>query len=502
MADVFTRDTAREVEEDSPTASLENLLKGIHGEKHKATDGLIMPTSDNKEQGDETIGAIDMEEIEVIDGMALLEESKDDYSRETSAMETSEVVLESGVEVGSPLPPSKHKIRASVPVSGAKVVKNSVPTLTFPFDHVDGNYLIDKNLTINHNELEIGGDVPQNRVLKDDLINRLRLFISKLYEHLEQSEGSTNALKQEYSKKIHEVKESEQLIAQLTGQITEQAKAVSEQLREVQVARESAKKQRQENVIRVEKNNAAALSQIPESYVNQIHIDNGFGEKNVGNDDMNDDAIIDKILQKDSFPGLTYKLTIKKPPLGFTVMTEDGARFPKVERVSRNDLKKAGLEAGLEIMDVNNLSLKNMTAQEVVDAIESRMASSVEIRMRKALIPWTKNTTFSTTSWGTKKAKTTWTLYCTRNKPRIVVLEHNQRKGKSKRKVTIDGEIRYERKSAQELFKISLESDVLMLMIEKESGSGYEYTMQINNLSFSQARKSFIQGRKVIMGVV
>jgi len=500
MADVPTGLISKDVQEDSPTPSLEKLLKAVHGEKNKNTEAAhLLNTSDGRDQDVQTLGVIDMEEIEVIDGMALLEESegKEDHK------ESSEVFLESGVEIGYALPPSKYKIGTKVPAREAQEAKSSAPALTFPFENVQGGYRIENNMAISHDELAIGGEIPENQIMKDHLIHKLRLFINKLNDHLEQSEGSTVALQKEYYKRIDQVKESEELVKQLTGRITEQATAVSEQMRELDAARESAKKERAVP----KKEVPAALPRIVENQVPQVLINNSTGENNaigVGNEDTDemDRVIINEMLKNGSFPtfpGLTYKLTIKRPPIGFTVVTEDGSHYAKVGSVSRNDLKKAGLAAGLEIMNVNEKNLKDMPAEQVLQEIGNRMKSSVTIRMRKPLDPWRKYQEYSTTSWGTKKAKTTWTLYCARAKPRIVVLEHNQRKGKSKRKVVIDGEVRYERKSTQELFKINLESgDVLILMIDRTPEKAYEYTMQINSLSFSRARKSFFENLKAI----
>jgi len=489
MTDVSKGITNKDVQEDSPTPSLEKLLKAVHGEKNKNTEGAhMLNTNDGRDQDVQILGDIDMEEIEVIDGMALLEESegKEDHK------ESSEVFLESGVEVGYALPPSKYKIGTKVPASEVQEGKSSAPALTFPFENVQGGYRIENNMAISHNELAIGGEIPENQIMKDHLIHKLRLFINKLNDHLEQSEGSTVALQKEYYKKINQVRESEELVKQLTGRITEQATAVSEQMRELEAARESVNKERAE----AEKEAPVALPPIVENQVPQLPIGNATGESNEITDEM-DRVIINEMLKNGSFPtfpGLTYKLTIKRPPIGFTVVTEDGSHYAKVGSVSRNDLKKAGLSAGLEIMNVNDLSLKNMPAEQVLQEIGDRMKTSVTIRMRKPLDPWRKYREYSTTSWGTRKAKTTWTLYCARAKPRIVVLEHNQRKGKSKRKVVIDGEVRYERKSSQELFKINLESgDVLLLMIDRTPEKAYEYSMQINSLSFSRARKSFFE---------
>merc|ERR1719193_550069 len=113
MTDVYSNFNTKDVRENSPTPSLEKLLKAVHGEKDKDTEGPNKVYNNVQIQAGEAIG-IDMEEIEVIDGMALLEEKE---GKEDSQIEFSEVFLESGVEVGRALPPSKHKIKTMPPVS-------------------------------------------------------------------------------------------------------------------------------------------------------------------------------------------------------------------------------------------------------------------------------------------------------------------------------------------------------------------------------------------------
>ena len=115
--------------------------------------------------------------------------------------------------------------------------------------------------------------------------------------------------------------------------------------------------------------------------------------------------------------------------------------------------------------------------------------------MRRELAPWKQYTDYQTTSWGTKKAITTWTFYCTKGRPRIVVLEHNQRKGKSKRKVLIDGEIRYERKSNKETFNFRFSNDVIYLKITKSRDAQYSYSLRINDSSFDESKTSFLIAR-------
>merc|ERR1719320_1464274 len=215
-----------------------------------------------------------------------------------------------------------------------------------------------------------------------------------------------------------------------------------------------------------------------------------------GNDEIfsRQQTLVDELLAKDSFPGFTYKLTIKKPPIGFTLMKMEGAKFCKVDSISRNDLKKSGLVTGLQILSINNIKLKNMSLPQVLQTLE-KQKMPVEIRLRRELTPWKQYTEFQTTSWGTKKAVTTWTFYCSRNKPRIVVLEHNQRKGKSKRRVLIDGEIRYERKSTEDSFKFSLENDIIYIMIRRSPNAQYSYELRINDSSFYDAMTSFVIAR-------
>merc|ERR1719219_2236941 len=104
----------------------------------------------------------------------------------------------------------------------------------YPFKKVDGTYYVDSALRISHLELMVGGEIPTSSYEKDDLIRRLRLFISRLNVNLEKSEDTNKLLKRKYQKQAEEVKESEGLIRQLTGRITEQANmtvAVEEQMK-------------------------------------------------------------------------------------------------------------------------------------------------------------------------------------------------------------------------------------------------------------------------------
>lgn len=438
------------------------------------------------EDSDDIVDAI--EEIEVIDGMALLQEDVKDDSKEHD-----EVFIETGVEAGKPLPPSKRKKRKS----GAQ---NSV--LSF----------VENDLRISSKELMVGGPIPDDSLGKNDLIQRLRMFIHKLHSDLEKSEDKGNVLKKEYSKKMIEVKESEELVQHLTGRLTEQATAVREQMMEVQHARS----ERSSKKPSVKANNAMGfnegiilpneLGQIAEGGMTDEQMARMLAQSEMNQGQVNSPAsgkedlfmsqqtLIGEILREDSFPGFTYKLTIKKPPLGFTLMKDEGAKFCKVEGISRNDLKKSGLVTGLQILSVNGIELENMTLQQVTNILKTQ-AMPVEIRMRRALTPWKQYTEFQTTSWGTKKAVTTWTFYCSNSKPRIVVLEHNQRKGKSKRKVLIDGEIRYERKSTQESFKFSVDDDVIHLEITKGRDALYSYTIRINDSSFDESMNNFVIAR-------
>merc|ERR1719192_1506320 len=99
--------------------------------------------------------------------------------------------------------------------------------------------------------------------------------------------------------------------------------------------------------------------------------------------------LIDNILPADSFPGFTYKLTIKAPPMGFTLKKDEGARYAKVSSISRNDLRKAGLVPGLQILSVNGASLSNMSLVEIKGVLDTSEMPA-EIRMRRALSPWTR----------------------------------------------------------------------------------------------------------------
>lgn len=438
------------------------------------------------EESDDIVDAI--EEIEVIDGMALLQEDgKDDMK------ELSEVFLETGVEEGQPLPPSQRG--------------NYVEGSNFPVENVQGTYYVVNNLRISHFELMVGGPVPSDNPGKDDLINRLRLFIHELHGHLEKSEDKRNVLKKEYTKKKIEVKESEELVLHLTGQLTEQATAIQKQMMEVEHARS------ERNVLVMDNRNGMSNevqfpyqnSQIAEGMTDEqlarkLYEDerSKLNEKPVAPDSDNmfvrQQTLMDEILAKESFPGFTYKLTIKKAPLGFTLKKTEGAKFCKVDSINRNDLKKSGLVSGLQILEVNKIKLRNKSLPQVLNILESQVMP-VEIRLRRELTPWKQYTEFQTTSWGTKKAVTTWTFYCSRSKPRIVVLEHNQRKGKAKRKVLIDGEIRYERKSAEDSFKFTLENDIIYIMIRRSPNAQYTYELRINDSSFYDAMTSFVIAR-------
>merc|ERR1719195_285780 len=116
------------------------------------------------------------------------------------------------------------------------------PANPFPFQNSGGTnptYFVDRDLKISHLELMVGGNIPESISEKDDLIRRLRIFISKLNVNLEQSEDKHKLLKKELSKKNEEVKESEELVRQLTSTVTNQATAVAQQIKEVEKARES-----------------------------------------------------------------------------------------------------------------------------------------------------------------------------------------------------------------------------------------------------------------------
>jgi len=427
-----------------------------------------------------------IDEIEVIDGMALLHEDvKEDIK------DLDEVVMETGVEEGQPLHPSH---------SGNYIgeVRN------FPVENVQGTYYVVNNLKISHFELMVGGPIPSDPSGKDDLIKRLRLFIHELHNHLEKSEDKRNVLKREYSKKIMEVKESEELVQHLTGQLTEQASAIQKQMVEVEHARSSSNQ-----LLEKDKNFGINEDFLPYqlAMISEGMTDEQLARKlaeeersklnaKKGNNKIfsRQQSIVDEVLAKDAFPGFTYKLTIKKPPLGFTLEKTKGSKFCKVDSISRNDLKKTGLVSGLQILTVNNIKLKNKSLPQVLGILESQ-PMPVQIRLRRELTPWKQYTEFQTTSWGTKKAVTTWTFYCSKNKPRIVVLEHNQRKGKSKRKVLIDGEIRYERKSTEDSFKFTLENDVIYVSIRKDPDGQYTYELQINESSFYDAMTKFVVAR-------
>jgi len=427
-----------------------------------------------------------IDEIEVIDGMALLHEDvKEDIQ------DLDEVVMETGVEEGQPLHPSQRG-------NYIGEIRN------FPVENVQGTYYVDNNLKISHFELMVGGPIPSDPSGKDDLIKRLRLFIHELHNHLEKSEDKRNVLKREYSKKMMEVKESEELVEHLTGQLTEQASAIQKQMVEVEHARSSSNQ-----LLKKDKNFGINEDFLPYqlAMISEGMTDEQLARKlaeeersklnaKKGNNKIfsRQQSIVDEVLAKDAFPGFTYKLTIKKPPLGFTLEKTKGSKFCKVDSISRNDLKKSGLVSGLQILTVNNIKLKNKSLPQVLGILESQ-PMPVQIRLRRELTPWKQYTEFQTTSWGTKKAVTTWTFYCSKNKPRIVVLEHNQRKGKSKRKVLIDGEIRYERKSTEDSFKFSLENDVIYVSISKDRDGEYTYELQINESSFYDAMTKFVVAR-------
>jgi len=297
------------------------------------------------------------------------------------------------------------------------------------------------------------------------------------------------------------------LVLHLTGQLTEQATAIQKQMMEVEHARSS------KNVLAMDNRNGMSNevqfpyqnSQIAEGMTDEqlarkLYEDerSKLNEKPVAPDSDNmfvrQQTLMDEILAKESFPGFTYKLTIKKAPLGFTLKKTEGAKFCKVDSINRNDLKKSGLVSGLQILEVNKIKLRNKALPQVLDILESQLMP-VEIRLRRELTPWKQYTEFQTTSWGTKKAVTTWTFYCSRSKPRIVVLEHNQRKGKAKRKVLIDGEIRYERKSAEDSFKFTLENDIIYISIRRSPNAQYTYELRINDSSFYDAMTSFVIAR-------
>jgi len=433
------------------------------------------------------VDAID--EIEVIDGMALLQEDSKEDIRDLD-----EIVMETGVEEGQPLHPSQSP-------NYIGEVRN------FPVENVQGTYYVANNLKISHYELMVGGPIPSDPSGKDDLIKRLRLFIHELHNHLEKSEDKRNVLKREYSKKIIEVKESEELVQHLTGQLTEQASAIQKQMVEVEHARSSSNQ-----LLGKDKNFGLNEDFLPYqlAMISEGMTDEQLARKldeeersklkaKKGNNKIfsRQQSIVDGVLAKDAFPGFTYKLTIKKPPLGFTLEKSEGSKFCKVDTISRNDLKKSGLVRGLQILTVNNIKLKNKSLPQVLGILESQ-PMPVQIRLRRELTPWKQYTEFQTTSWGTKKAVTTWTFYCSKNKPRIVVLEHNQRKGKSKRKVLIDGEIRYERKSTEDGFKFTLENDVIYVSIRKDRDGQYTYELQINESSFYDAMTKFVVARSAL----
>jgi len=492
VADVAKAVDDKANDNDSVAAAL--LNQPIEGEDVKSSDKVdnlkVNPSEQvpqlseilvSHEDSDDIVDAI--EEIEVIDGMALLEEDEKEDRKDNE-----EVFIETGVEEGQPLAPSKKRKDVGAPVK------------KFSRKNIQETYYVENDFRISHKELMVGGPVPSEASGKDDLIRRLRLFINELNNHLEKSESKQSILKKEYSKKIIEVKESEELVHQLTGRLTEQAKVVREQIKEV----EQARSVRRQNPARSANNEVIVLPH----RLSQVAIGDGDeqlaralqeSKKPIGEDlFLSQQTLIGEILAKDSFPGFTYKLTIKKPPLGFTLKKDEGTDFCKVLSISRNDLKKSGLVTGLQILSINGKSLRMLPLLQVMDILEKE-SMPVEIRMRRALAPWQKYSEFQTTSWGTKKAITTWTFYCSGNKPRIVVLEHNQRKGKSKRKVLVDGEIRYERKSTEENFKFTIDNDVFYIKIRKGKDAVYSYKMRINELAFDEAKTSFIIARTEIV---
>jgi len=424
------------------------------------------------EDSDDIVDAI--EEIEVIDGMALLQDdAKDNRS------EFDEIFMETGVEEGQALPPSHRGV---------------VEVQKHPVEDVQGTYFAVNNLRISHLELMVGGPIPNNSPGKNDLISRLRLFIHELHSHLEKSEGKRNVLKEEYSKKMMEVKESEELVENLTCQLTEQASAIQKQMVEVEHARSVKSGNSVSNLPEI------GEGMTDEEFARKLHEEERSKSSKMNKQPASEEmffrqqTLMDEILAKESFPGFTYKLTIKKPPLGFTLKKTEGAKYCKVGSISRNDLKKSGLITELQVLSVNNIDLKKMSLPETLNLLESQVMP-VEIRLRRELAPWKQYTEFQTTSWGTKKAVTTWTFYCSCSKPRIVVLEHNQRKGKSKRKVLIDGAIRYEKKSTEDRFKFSVEKDFIYLSIKKSRDAQYTYELRINDSSFYDAKASFVIAR-------
>jgi len=424
------------------------------------------------EDSDDIVDAI--EEIEVIDGMALLQEdAKDNRS------EFDEIFMETGVEEGQPLPPSQR---------GVVEVQNR------PVEDVQGTYFAVNNLRISHLELMVGGPIPNDSPGKNDLISRLRMFIHELHNHLEKSEGKRNVLKEEYSRKMMEVKESEELVENLTCQLTEQASAIQKQMVEVEHARSIKSGNSMANLVPIGEGGMT-----DEEFARKLQEEENKGSQmNIkpASEEMffRQQTLMDEILAKEFFPGFTYKLTIKKPPLGFTLKKTEGAKYCKVGTISRNDLKKSGLITELQVLSVNNIDLKKMSLPDTLNVLESQVMP-VEIRLRRELTPWKQYTEFQTTSWGTKKAVTTWTFYCSISKPRIVVLEHNQRKGKSKRRVLIDGAIRYERKSTEDSFKFPIDNDVIYLSIKKSRDAQYTYELRINDSSFNDAKASFVIAR-------
>lgn len=498
--DETAQEAGKQILDESKDADLLNFRQheDVKTSSYKPVQGNMY-----HEDSDDIVDAI--EEIEVIDGMALLQEDVKDGKEEFE-----EVFMETGVEEGQPLPPSQRG-------NYAGEAKN------FPVENVQGTYYVENDLRISHFELMVGGPIPNDSPGKNDLIKRLRLFIHELHNHLEKSEDKRTTLKQEYSKKMIEVKESEELVQHLTGQLTEQATAIQKQMIEVQQAR-SVRSQPPSVVAGsgVFSGGSGVFSEgslLPHQLA-QINEGIGMTDEELARklaqeerDQLNEkpapvseqlffrqQTMMDEILAKDSFPGFTYKLTIKKPPVGFTLKKTEGAKFCKVDTISRNDLKKSGLVTGLQVLSVNNIKLRNRTLPEVLDILESQ-DMPIEIRLRRELTPWKQYTEFQTTSWGTKKAVTTWTFYCSVSKPRIIVLEHNQRKGKSKRKVLIDGEIRYEKKSTDNTFKFSLENDTIFLTIKKSPQALYSYELRINDSSFYDAMTSFVIARTELSAV-
>lgn len=149
----------------------------------------------------------------------------------------------------------------------------------------------------------------------------------------------------------------------------------------------------------------------------------------------------------------------------------------------------SGVVAAAPAQAVNAVVVK-----EKVDSTIPQELHSIHFPDPNLVGPWQSTTSYTKTKRGTTKAIVTWTLVDSRENRHVVTLEHNHYafRGKSKRKVIIDNHVRLAEKSGNLNYKFNLALNDTVTVIISSSQNGFEYELMVNDLTFGQAKRYYV----------